>query len=67
MNLNDLFVKPYESYTDLQILLEIAGTFFGILSVFFSIKKIFGFILLVLFLPLFMCISFLLQVYWEIV
>ncbi|SHK26325.1 nicotinamide riboside transporter PnuC [Chryseobacterium polytrichastri] len=39
MNLYDLFVKPYESYTDLQILLEISGTIFGILSVYFSIKK----------------------------
>ena len=39
MNLYDLFVKPYETYTDLQIFLEAAGTFFGILSVFFSIKK----------------------------
>lgn len=39
MNLYDLFVKPYESYTDLQILLEVLGTIFGILSVFFSIKK----------------------------
>ncbi|ANF49221.1 nicotinamide mononucleotide transporter [Chryseobacterium glaciei] len=39
MNLYDLFVKPYESYTDLQILLEASGTVFGILSVYFSIKK----------------------------
>ncbi|AZA54371.1 nicotinamide riboside transporter PnuC [Chryseobacterium sp. G0201] len=39
MNLYDLFVKPYESYTDLQILLEAGGTVFGILSVYFSIKK----------------------------
>jgi nicotinamide mononucleotide transporter len=39
MNLYDLFVKPYESYTDLQILLEATGTLFGILSVYFSIKK----------------------------
>lgn len=39
MNIYDLFVKPYESYTSLQILLEAAGTFFGILSVYFSIKK----------------------------
>lgn len=39
MNLYDLFVKPYESYTDLQILLEVSGTIFGILSVYFSIKK----------------------------
>lgn len=39
MNLYELFVKPYETYTNLQIALEVAGTFFGILSVFFSIKK----------------------------
>ncbi len=39
MNIYDLFVKPYKTYTDLQILLEASGTFFGILSVFFSIKK----------------------------
>jgi len=39
MNGYDLFVKPYESYTYLQIFLEAAGTLFGILSVFFSIKK----------------------------
>lgn len=39
MNLYDLFVKPYENYTALQILLETSGTFFGILSVYFSIKK----------------------------
>jgi nicotinamide mononucleotide transporter len=39
MNLYDLFVKPYESYDSLQIMLEASGTIFGILSVFFSIKK----------------------------
>lgn len=39
MNVYDLFVKPYETYTGLQIFLEAAGTFFGILSVYFSIKK----------------------------
>ncbi|GAB0157711.1 nicotinamide riboside transporter PnuC [Chryseobacterium sp. Alg-005] len=39
MNVYDLFVKPYESYTGLQILLEATGAFFGILSVYFSIKK----------------------------
>ncbi len=39
MNLYDLFVKPYEGYHTGQILLEIAGTLFGILSVYFSIKK----------------------------
>ena len=39
MNIYDLFVKPYESYTYLQILLEGTGSVFGILSVYFSIKK----------------------------
>lgn len=39
MNLHDLFLKPYESYTNAQILLESAGTIFGLLSVYFSIKK----------------------------
>lgn len=39
MNLYDLFVKPYEKYDTLQIILESSGTFFGILSVYFSIKK----------------------------
>ena len=39
MNLYDLFVKPYESYDSLQITLEASGAIFGILSVFFSIKK----------------------------
>ncbi|MDR3024843.1 nicotinamide riboside transporter PnuC [Chryseobacterium sp.] len=39
MNLYDLFVKPYESYDSLQITLEALGAIFGILSVFFSIKK----------------------------
>lgn len=39
MNAYNLFVKPYETYTNLQILLEASGTLFGILSVFFSIKK----------------------------
>ncbi|SEM26762.1 nicotinamide mononucleotide transporter [Chryseobacterium taichungense] len=39
MNLYDLFVKPYESYTTLQIFLEAFATVFGILSVYFSIKK----------------------------
>ncbi|MBW7674082.1 nicotinamide riboside transporter PnuC [Chryseobacterium chendengshani] len=39
MNLYDLFIKPYETYTNLQILLEASGAIFGILSVFFSIKK----------------------------
>ena len=39
MNLYDLFIKPYETYTNFQILLEFTATVFGILSVFFSIKK----------------------------
>ncbi|GAA4161773.1 nicotinamide riboside transporter PnuC [Chryseobacterium ginsenosidimutans] len=39
MNLYDLFVKPYESYTTLQIFLESFAAIFGILSVYFSIKK----------------------------
>lgn len=39
MNLYDLFVKPYENYDTLQIILEASGAFFGILSVYFSIRK----------------------------
>ena len=39
MNLYDLFVKPYETYTASQIMLEASGAVFGILSVYFSIKK----------------------------
>ena len=39
MNLYDLFIHPYESYTRTQIFLEATATLFGILSVFFSIKK----------------------------
>ncbi|WP_284464261.1 nicotinamide riboside transporter PnuC [Chryseobacterium sp.] len=39
MNLYDLFVKPYESYDFLQIMLEASGAIFGTLSVYFSIKK----------------------------
>ena len=39
MNIYDLFLKPYESYTHLQIFLEATATIFGILSVYFSIKK----------------------------
>ena len=35
----DLFLKPYESYETYQIVLEAIATIFGILSVFFSIKK----------------------------
>ena len=39
MNLHDLFVKPYEAYETYQIILEFTATFFGVLSVYFSIKK----------------------------
>lgn len=39
MNLYDLFLKPYESYTTFQILLEAVAVIFGILSVYFSVKK----------------------------
>ncbi len=39
MNLYDLFVKPYESYDSLQIMLEASGAIFGTMSVYFSIKK----------------------------
>ena len=39
MNMYDLFIKPYESYTDAQIFLETFATVLGIMSVFFSIKK----------------------------
>lgn len=39
MNLYDLFIKPYETYTSFQIFLEAFASVFGILSVYFSIKK----------------------------
>ncbi|MCC2589985.1 nicotinamide riboside transporter PnuC [Chryseobacterium sp. MFBS3-17] len=39
MNFHELFLAPYESYTTFQIILEITATFFGIASVYFSIKK----------------------------
>lgn len=39
MNLHDLFIKPYESYETYQIVLEAIATVFGLLSVYFSIKK----------------------------
>ncbi|KIC64095.1 nicotinamide riboside transporter PnuC [Chryseobacterium taiwanense] len=39
MNLYDLFIKPYESYTSFQIFLELFASIFGVLSVYFSIKK----------------------------
>lgn len=39
MNFYDLFLKPYESYENYQIILEAIATIFGLLSVYFSIKK----------------------------
>lgn len=39
MNLYDVFLKPYEDYTQFQILLEAIATCFGLLSVFFLIRK----------------------------
>lgn len=39
MNFYDLFLKPYESYGTWQIVMEAVATFFGLLSVYFSIKK----------------------------
>lgn len=39
MNFYDLFFLPYESYTPFQIFLEATAALFGILSVFFSMKK----------------------------
>lgn len=39
MNAYDLFIKPYENYSTAQITLEFAGTLFGILSVYYSVKK----------------------------
>ena len=39
MNPYELFIKPYEEYTFFQIFLEIIATFFGLLSVFFSVKR----------------------------
>lgn len=39
MNFHELFLAPYESYTTFQIILEMTATFFGIASVYFSIKK----------------------------
>lgn len=39
MNLYELFLKPYESYETYQIVLETIAMIFGLLSVFFSIKK----------------------------
>lgn len=39
MDLHELFIKPYENYTFFQIFLEATATFFGLLSVFFSVKR----------------------------
>lgn len=39
MNPYDLFLKPYETYSNFQIILESIATILGIASVFFSIKK----------------------------
>lgn len=39
MNYYELFLKPYESYTTFQIFLEFIAATFGMLSVYFSIKK----------------------------
>ena len=39
MNPYELFIKPYEEYTFFQILLEAVAAFFGLLSVFFSVKR----------------------------
>lgn len=39
MNFYDLFLKPYESYETFDIALEATATSFGLMSVFFSIRK----------------------------
>lgn len=39
MNFYELFLLPYEQYEAYQIALEAIATFFGLLSVYFSIKK----------------------------
>ncbi|MGC4128562.1 MAG: nicotinamide riboside transporter PnuC [Bergeyella sp.] len=39
MDFYQLFIKPYESYETYQIVLEAVATVFGLLSVFFSIRK----------------------------
>lgn len=39
MNFYEIFLKPYESYTAVQIFIEFIATVFGLLSVYFSIKK----------------------------
>lgn len=39
MNLYEIFIRPYESYTSFQIFLEAIATFFGLLSVFLSVRR----------------------------
>lgn len=39
MNFYELFLLPYESYEPYQIILEAVAAIFGLLSVYFSIKK----------------------------
>lgn len=39
MDLYQLFLKPYESYTTWQVILEAVAAVFGLLSVHFSVKK----------------------------
>lgn len=39
MNFYELFLKPYETYTNFQIILEATAAIFGLLSVYYSIKK----------------------------
>ena len=39
MNFYELFLQPYETYDNFQIALEAIATIFGVLSVYFSIKK----------------------------
>lgn len=39
MDLYEIFIKPYESYENSQVILEAIATIFGLLSVYFSIRK----------------------------
>ncbi|MCD5968399.1 nicotinamide riboside transporter PnuC [Riemerella anatipestifer] len=39
MNFEELFLKPYETYATYQIILEMVASTFGLLSVYFSMKK----------------------------
>lgn len=39
MTIYELFIKPYEAYSTYEIMLEAVATIFGLLSVYFSIKK----------------------------